>query len=120
MARKKRLNSLSDWCFMWVFCMFDLPVKTEMQIRRATAFRNLLLDYGFVMKQFSVYIKPTGSFSTAKALVKKLSVFVPDGGLVSFMYVTDRQFALVENFIGNLPASNEEIIRRQQEQLTLF
>jgi len=105
---------------MWVFCMFDLPVKTEMQIRRATAFRNLLLDYGFVMKQFSVYIKPTGSFSTAKALVKKLSVFVPDGGLVSFMYVTDRQFALVENFIGNLPASNEEIIRRQQEQLTLF
>jgi len=105
---------------MWVFCMFDLPVKTDIQIRRATAFRNLLLDEGFVMKQFSIYIKPTGSFSTARILVKKLSTFVPDGGLVSFMYVTDRQFALVENFIGNLPATNEEIIRRQQEQLTLF
>ncbi len=105
---------------MWVFCMFDLPVKTEMQVRRTTAFRNLLLDNGFVMKQFSIYIKPTGSFSTARSLVKKLRLLIPDGGLVSFMYVTDRQFALVENFIGDLPATNEEIIRRQQEQLMLF
>lgn len=80
----------------------------------------MLLDNGFVMKQFSVYIKPTGSFRTARNLVKKLSALVPDGGMVSFMYVTDRQFALVENFIGKLPATNEEMVRRQQEQLTLF
>jgi len=120
MARKKRLNSLSDWCFMWVFCMFDLPVKTKKQMRTATKFRNLLLDDGFVMKQFSVYIKPTGSFRTARILVKKLSSLVPDGGIVSFMYVTDRQFAMVENFVGNKPATNEEVVRRQQEQLTLF
>ena len=120
MARKKRLNSLSDWSYMWVFCMFDIPVKTKIQIRKATKFRNLLLDEGFVMKQFSIYIKPTGSFKTARNLIKKLSSLIPDGGLVSFMYVTDRQFALVENFVGNLPATNEEIIRRQQEQLTLF
>lgn len=120
MARKKRLNSLSDWHFMWVFCMFDLPVKTEKQIRRATAFRNLLLDEGFVMKQFSIYIKPTGTFAAARGLVKKLSSLIPDGGLVSFMYVTDRQFALVENFIGDMPTTNEEFIRRQHEQLTLF
>ena len=105
---------------MWVFCMFDLPVKTKKQMRKATAFRNLLLDEGFVMKQFSIYIKPTGSFATAKGLVRKLSALVPDGGLVSFMYVTDRQFAMVENFIGDLPATNEEMTRRQQEQLTLF
>lgn len=120
MARKKRLNSLSDWCFMWVFCMFDLPVKTKLQMRRATQFRNLLLDNGFVMKQYSVYIKPTGSLRTARILVGKLSARVPDGGLVSFLYITDRQFATAENYLGNLPATNEEIIRRQQEQLTLF
>ena len=105
---------------MWVFCMFDLPVKSKKQMRLATKFRNLLLDNGFVMKQFSIYIKPTGSFRTARILVKKLSSAIPDGGLVSFLYVTDRQFATVENYIGNLPAANEEITRRQQEQLTLF
>ena len=105
---------------MWVFCMFDLPVKTKKQMRTATRFRNLLLDNGFVMKQFSVYIKPTGSFRTARILVKKLSAGVPNGGLVSFLYITDRQFAAVENYIGNLPAANEEIVRRKQEQLTLF
>jgi CRISPR-associated protein Cas2 len=100
--------------------MFDLPVKTKKQIRTATKFRNLLLDEGFAMKQFSVYIKPTGSFRTARILVKKLSALIPEGGLVSFIYVTDRQFAMVENFIGDLPATNEEMLRRQQEQLTLF
>lgn len=100
--------------------MFDLPVGTKKQTKLATAYRNLLLEHGFVRKQFSVYIKPTGSYNTAKLLVKKLSKLVPDGGMVSFLYLTDRQFAVAENYIGNKPATNEEFARRQQEQLTLF
>ena len=120
MARKKRLKSLSDWQFMWVFCTFDLPVTTKRQTKTATAYRNLLLEHGFVRKQFSVYIKPVGTFKRAKLLVKKLSKLVPDGGAVSFLYITDRQFAVAENFIGDKPATNEEMVRRQQEQLTLF
>lgn len=105
---------------MWVFCMFDLPVTSKVEMRRATAFRKLLLGKGFSMKQFSIYIKPTGSLRTAQLLVRKLSKSVPDGGSVSFLYLTDRQFAMAENFVGKLPASNEEVIRRKNEQLMLF
>ena len=105
---------------MWVFCMFDLPVKTKREVRRANAFRKLLLDRGFVMKQLSIYIKPVGTFNKAQIIVKKVSAMVPDGGLVSFMYITDRQFEKTENFIGKKPVANEEFLRKQQQQLTLF
>ncbi len=120
MARKKRLDELSGWRTMWVFCMFDLPVTDRKKMRRATAFRNLLLDKGFVMKQFSVYIKPVGTFDAAKILVKNLAFCVPDGGLVSFMYITDKQYVQTQNFIGKMPAPNEETERRKTEHLTLF
>jgi CRISPR-associated protein Cas2 len=100
--------------------MFDLPVTDREKMRRATAFRNLLLDKGFTMKQFSVYIKPVTTLRSAKMLVRKLSFFVPDGGLVSFMYITDKQYVQTENFIGKEPAINEEIQRRENEHYSLF
>lgn len=120
MARKRRLNELSGWQIMWVFCMFDLPVTDKKKMRLATAFRNLLLDKGFVMKQFSVYIKPVGTLDAARILVRNLAFCVPDDGLVSFMYITDKQYIQTENYIGKKPAPNEEHERRQTEHLTLF
>ena len=36
--------------------MFDLPVLTAPQRREATRFRKFLLDRGFSMVQFSVYV----------------------------------------------------------------
>ena len=56
MARRQRLETLTGWSMMWIICMFDIPVRTRTEMRKATRFRNLLLDNGFVMKQFSVYI----------------------------------------------------------------
>lgn len=42
---------------MWCLVMFDLPVETKEQRREATRFRHDLLDWGFIMVQFSVYAK---------------------------------------------------------------
>ena len=39
---------------MWVWVLFDLPVLTSAERKRATRFRNDLLDLGFEMVQFSV------------------------------------------------------------------
>ena len=42
---------------MWLFCFFDLPVKTKAERKAATQFRKLLLGDGFNMLQLSVYIQ---------------------------------------------------------------
>lgn len=37
--------------------MFDLPVMTKAQRKAASGFRNWLLDKGWEMSQFSVYLR---------------------------------------------------------------
>ena len=44
---------------MWCLVMFDLPVKTKRQRHAATVFRNMLLDMGYGMVQYSVYVRYT-------------------------------------------------------------
>ena len=45
---------------MWLMVIFDLPVGTKKQRHAATKFRNFLLDQGFSMSQFSVYLRFCG------------------------------------------------------------
>ena len=41
MARRRRLETLTGWSMMWIICMFDIPVRTKTEMRKATRFRNL-------------------------------------------------------------------------------
>jgi CRISPR-associated protein Cas2 len=120
MARKKRAESPTGLVTMWLFCMFDLPVRTKAEMRRATQFRNRLLDQGFVMKQFSVYIRSCTTLSASKNMAKKLALHIPDNGDVSFMYVTDKQYMMVDNYSGKVNVENEEEKRRDDGQMYLF
>ena len=120
MARQKRHETLTGWSMMWIICMFDIPVRTRAEMRKATRFRNLLIDEGFMMKQFSVYIKPVKSLSVGQTLTKKLSKFIPDNSSVSFIYITDKQYLMTENYLGKNFEDNEEEIREKNGQLLLF
>lgn len=33
---------------MWIICMFDIPVRTKTEMRKATRFRNLLKNRYYV------------------------------------------------------------------------
>jgi len=52
--------------------MFDLPVTKVVDRRRATKFRNFLLDEGFSMSQFSVYLRFCGTRERVYTYKKKL------------------------------------------------
>ncbi len=120
MARRQRLNTLTGWSMMWIICMFDIPVRTKKEQRKATRFRNLLLDNGFTMKQFSVYIKPVKSLSVGQNTSKKLSKYIPENSSVSFLYITDKQYLMTENYLGKNYTENEESTREKNGQLLLF
>lgn len=78
---------------VWCLVLFDLPVQTKSQRRDASRFRHFLLDRGFSMVQFSVYVKywPTGGqdLPTIRAIKGNL----PPGGQVRILHLTDRQWA---------------------------
>lgn len=50
---------------MWVIAMFDLPVDTKGARRAYARFRKDLLEDGFTMMQFSVYIRHCASVDNA-------------------------------------------------------
>lgn len=100
--------------------MFDLPVRTKKEMRLATRFRNALLDRGFAMKQFSIYIKCCTSMDSAKTQCKQLKTIIPENGSVTFLYVTDKQYLMTDNFLGKNSEENEEEMRRKNAQLLLF
>jgi len=73
-----------------------------------------------MMKQFSVYIKPVKSLNVGQTVTKKLARFIPDNSSVSFLYITDKQYLMTENYLGKNYEENEEEIREKNGQLLLF
>ncbi|QWW19335.1 CRISPR-associated endonuclease Cas2 [Schaalia sp. 19OD2882] len=101
---------------MWCLVMFDLPVTTKEQRREASQFRHFVIDRGFSMVQFSVYVKywPTGARDNGT--IRALQAHLPAGGQVRVLYLTDRQWATGLRF-DNTRRREEPA---QPEQLLIF
>lgn len=93
-------NRLNAYHIVWLFVFFDLPVTTKKERREATLFRKNLMKNGFVMLQFSVYIRHCASYESQKVHVKRIKNFVPDTGKVSILCVTDKQYGEIINIWG--------------------
>ena len=101
----------SPYRIMWLFVMFDLPVGTKKERKQATKFRNSLLDIGFEMSQFSVYLKYCSSSEKSESLETKVQSYLPYGGKVDILTITDKQFSNMKRFYAkkrqrkdNIPA----------------
>lgn len=101
---------------MWCLVMFDVPVKTVQQRRDATAFRNLLLDLGFAMVQFSVYARYTPTQAGNRAAVKAIKRGLPANGQVRVVHITDTQWASALRYSSR----KEETEPEAPDILTLF
>lgn len=85
---------------MWVIVMFDLPVVEKTERKAATDFRNKLLDFGFEMSQFSVYMRFCTGQSQVDTLSKKVEKALPEGGKVNILTFTDKQYERIITFHG--------------------
>jgi CRISPR-associated protein Cas2 len=98
---------LSGYRLMWMVVMFDLPVVEKAERKAATEFRNTLLDIGFEMSQFSVYMRFCTSAAQVDTYCKRVESALPEGGKVNILQFTDKQYERIINFHGKkkLPAN---------------
>ena len=107
---------LSGYRFMWVTVMFDLPVVTKEERKAATNFRKSLLDLGFEMAQYSVYMRFCTSHARIRTYCKYIESVLPPGGRVSIVTITDKQYERIISYLGRArqPAG------KAPDQFTLF
>lgn len=85
---------------MWVMVMFDLPVVEKAERKAATDFRNALLDLGFEMAQFSVYMRFCSSQTQIETYGERVESALPRGGKVNILQFTDKQYERIITFRG--------------------
>lgn len=113
----ERYKQLSGYQIMWVWVLFDLPVGTKAERKRATRFRNDLLDLGFEMVQFSVYLRHAWSREKAESYARQVGECVPQAGHVQVLFFTDKQYAQSKVYRGRAkPRSPDE----KPRQIVLF
>ncbi|WP_395685968.1 CRISPR-associated endonuclease Cas2 [Caenimonas koreensis] len=91
---------LSGYRLMWMIVMFDLPVVEKAERKAATEFRNMLLDQGFAMSQFSVYMRFCTSPAQVDTYCKRVEDSLPQGGKVNILQFTDKQYERIISFHG--------------------
>lgn len=106
----------SGWRMTWAMVMFDLPVVSKGERRRAKQFHDDLIEEGFTMKQFSIYLRFFPSRSKAEACADRIAKRVPKEGSVSILFITDKQMGQMRNYTGKIPSANEQ----KPSQLALF
>lgn len=107
---------LSGYRFMWVMVLFDLPVTTKKERIAAANFRNFLLDNGFEMAQFSVYVRHTNGKEAVDVIIRKVEAAMPPEGKVDILQFTDKQY---ENIVC-LRGARRTDSPKNPEQLVMF
>jgi len=112
----KPVSLLSGYRILWIMALFDLPVLTKLERKRANKFRLFLLDEGFSMMQLSCYIRFTAGKEQAEAITRRIGRAVPSPGTVEVIWFTDKQYEGIHSFRGRATAARPG----KPDQLTLF
>lgn len=94
---------------MKIICMFDLPTDTEDGKRNYRLFRKNLIKEGFIMIQYSVYVRTCPNRDYVKALVKRVSGFSPNEGNIRMITVTEKQYDDMKVLVGDRTLTETKI-----------
>jgi CRISPR-associated protein Cas2 len=107
---------ISAYRVMWILVFFDLPTETKKDRKNYARFRKELLQDGFTMMQFSVYLRHCPSGENAAVHIRRVEKSLPKKGQVSVLQITDRQYGDILNFWGKA----SEPLPPPPQQLELF
>jgi CRISPR-associated protein Cas2 len=104
---------------MWLLVMFDLPVTEAPDRKQATTFRSFLLDEGFAMCQFSVYMRFCGTRDKLDRHIRKIEANIPSNGMVSILSFTDKQYGNIITYQKRtktpLPKKSDQYVLFEQD-----
>lgn len=86
---------------MRMICMFDLPVETDEEKRAYRSFRKDLLREGFIMIQYSVYVRTCPSREYCNRLEKRIRKIIPKKGNIRLLVVTEKQYEDMKLLVGS-------------------
>ncbi len=107
---------LSGYQIMWMIVLFDLPVIEKQERKDAAEFRKFLLDEGFSMCQFSVYMKLLSGKEAVEQYYKKIQKVLPEAGKVDIICITDKQYENIISYVGKEKDANKMV----NKQFLLF
>ncbi|WP_347374091.1 CRISPR-associated endonuclease Cas2 [Aequorivita sp. Q41] len=116
MIDQSNFTRLNQYRSMWVLVFFDLPTETRTERKVAARFRKNLLDDGFAMFQFSIYMRFCASRENSSVHIKRTKNNLPKKGKICIMQITDKQFGMMELFHGQKEVEQET----PSQQLELF
>ena len=102
----------------WMLVVFDLPVMSQVQRKRATDFRKFLLDQGYLMIQYSVYARACVSHNRMETQMRRLKMNIPPEGHIRAIYVTQAQWERM--FIMHGKACDDPPLEKFPEQLLFW
>lgn len=85
---------------MRIIIFFDLPVGTVAERKAYGRFRKFLINEGFLMMQYSVYSKLALNMTSVELIKKRIDNNLPLVGLVQILIITEKQYAGIENLLG--------------------
>lgn len=88
--------------FVRIIVFFDLPTETLVDRRNYSRFRKLLPRAGFFMMQESVYSKLVLNSTVSESFKNLIRREKPPKGLVQMLTITEKQYASIENIVGEV------------------
>lgn len=90
---------------MRLMIMFDLPMISSRDRRNYRRFRKHLIQEGFLMMQFSIYVRVCSNTQSAKAIERRVAALTPEAGLVQSVMLTEKQYQAM-HFISGEPSTD--------------
>lgn len=94
---------------MRILIMFDLPMDTNSEKKDYRIFRKFLMENGFLMMQYSIYVRVCTNQTMADSYMEKVNRHLPSDGAVRGLIITEKQYEKMKIFLG-VKSKNEKII----------
>ena len=112
-------NAISGYRKMVLFVMFDMPTETHEDLEKYRKFRSKLIELGFIMFQYSVYVRFCRSLVIAEKYENKVELSAPLNGSIRIMKITEAQYKNMK-IVENYREKPEKKIEEQTQTLMVF